>query len=215
MQFKYLIILFSTLCITFLYLITLFNKPTAITITDIASYENKEVIIQGIVIDQRTTQYGNHILTLQDHIHKNATISLYIEGTTIAEYGDNIQATGVVQQYQNTWELVVNNPRYISIQQKWQNQSIPLKYLATNPDNYVGMNINTTGILDRIYDTFFYLTDEEQQHTLCISTDHTQHNSTPGDTLLLGGRFIYDTATLRYILQITDENHYIIIKKIG
>jgi hypothetical protein len=205
MKLKYLSVLFSILGVLFLYFISTLSQPVFISLAEIPEYEDKQVIVEGIVTDYQDTAYGSQFIFIEDD---NTSVSVFVEGSIDVDYGDTIQATGKVQKYNDDWEVVVNNERYVKIVQKWQNLSIPLVQLAKNPTKYVELNINATGHVDMIYDSYFYLVDDAGEHSLFISCNPSLYDAVaPGEQVTVAGRFDYKKEELRYILTICKETH--------
>ena len=46
------------------------------------------------------TKHGSQIITIED---KNTSITVFVEGNIVLEYGDKIQVTGAVQKYKDEW----------------------------------------------------------------------------------------------------------------
>ena len=118
MKFKYLIIFIAIGSLLALYNLSLLSQPILIPLSSLPTYNGQQVIVQGTVIDYRTTASGSQLITLRDTQNSTNTVTLYIEGELQVEFGDTIQATGEVQQYKNEWELVVTDPKMITILQK-------------------------------------------------------------------------------------------------
>ena len=211
MELKYFVILLSVSSIIFLYFLSTLTQPIIIDLYEIPDYEGKQVIVEGLVIAHRITTYGGQIIEIQDPKSENVTETiLFVEEETPVEYGDRIQATGIVQKYKGDWEIVVNNKKFIKILQKWSNITFPLWQLAENPNKYIGTNVNVTGFIDRIYDSYFYLVDSEDKYTVAVYYDSTKfYNFSQGDTAYIGARFVYDSETLRFILSAKEDTHYI------
>jgi len=210
MQLKYFMIVLSIFSVIFLYYLSLLSQPEAIQLDDIPNYEEKLVIVEGIVSKHTLTSYGGHIIEIRDKAENYSQAILFVEEETEVEYGDTIKATGKVTQYKGDWEVVVSNKKDITILQKWQNISIPLWQLAQNPTHYVDMNINVSGFIERDYGSYFYLIDLQDEHTLAVYYDSTRFNNiTEGNEIRVGGQFIYNMETLRYIIQTNMPNHFI------
>lgn len=191
------------------------SQPIKIELYEISNYEGKQVIVEGIVTEHRLTTYAGQIIEIKDFSDiNNSKIIVFVEGETSVEYGDKIQATGKVQKYKDEWEVVVNNERFVKILQKWNNITSPLWQIAENPDKYVGTNINVTGVIDRIYESYFYLVDTEEDFSMAVYYDSSRfYNLSEGNIVSVGARFIYDTATLRYVLKVNEQSHNISIKR--
>ncbi|MFO7677144.1 MAG: hypothetical protein R6V50_02000 [Thermoplasmatota archaeon] len=210
-KLKYFVVILSIVCILLLYFISTLHQPTSISLSELSSYEGHEVIVQGIVINHYTTQYGGHIIFIKEFNNNTAFEGkIFVEEQTTVEYGDNIQATGKVQQYRDNWEVVVNDARLVQIIQKWGNISFPLWQLAKNPKNYEGMTVNITGIIGQIHETFFYLNDNENQHSLVVNyIPDKSHHVYPGNNVYVRGLFYYDERHLQFVVTVIGDNHII------
>ena len=204
MKFKYLIILLSVGALALLYAISLFSQPSLIALSDLPSYEDKQVMVQGLVCNAQTTKSQTQLLTIRD-TETLSMITVYVEGIINVDYGDMILVTGIVQRYNNQWEVVVNNPRFITILQQWNEASVPVEYVAEHPERYLGVSVNLTGMVHTISGLSFYLCDQDNTtslHVLCKKSPHL----TTGSLVTIGGRFLYDTATLSYSLEVTNTS---------
>jgi len=205
MKLKYFSLIFSIAGILLLYFLSTLSQPTMIELYEIPEYEGKQVIVEGIVTEHHTTSYGSQIITIESD---NATILVFAEGETNLEYGDTIQATGKVQKYKGDWEIVVDNERFIKIIQKWSNITFPLWQLAENPAKYDGLNVNVTGFIDTVYDTYFYLVDSEEEYSVIVFYNPSGQDALyPGQKVNVAARFIFDAEDLRYKLEISEDIH--------
>jgi len=193
MQLKHYSLLFAIAGITILYFLSTLTQPIVIELSELPEYEDKQVTVEGIVVEHYITSYESQIIKIEDD---NATAMVFVEGKSDVEYGDKIQVTGKVQKYKGDWEIVVGNERFVTILQKWQNISIPLWQIAENPVKYDGLNINVTGYIDAVYDAYFYLVDEEATHSIIVF-----YNSD------IAAQFRYNPEDLRYKLDVMDETH--------
>jgi cytochrome c-type biogenesis protein CcmE len=209
MKFKYLVIVLAVGCLVLLYLLSLYSQPTTIALSSLPEHEGQQVIVLGVVTDQRTTASGSQIISIKDSENSSgAIITLFIEGETQVDYGDIIQATGVVQQYKNEWELVVNNPRYVIILQKWNSSVMALWQLAENPDKYLDTNVNVTGVAGQGSKSSFSLIDSREKYSIMVYYESScPHLFSQGDTVAVGARFVYDDATFQFVLHATENNH--------
>ena len=207
MKLKYFSLIFSIAGICILYLISKLSQPVIIDICEMPDYEGKEVTIKGLVKEHHITKFGSQIITLIDD---NSSTDIYIEGQKDIEFGDMIQATGEVQNYQNKWELMVNDIRQVKILQKWQNISIPLWQLAENPTKYIDLNVNVTGYVEFISNDNFYLVDLQKKHTLLILYSNKENITIyPGQKIFIFGKFCFDKENFRYRLKVFEEHHRI------
>jgi DNA/RNA endonuclease YhcR with UshA esterase domain len=213
MKFKYVIVVLSLVGLSILYLISNLSQPPIISLSQVPFNEGKQIIVTGVVTMHQTTTYGNQFITIRDVNSQNfTTITLYVEGEASVEYGDVIQATGVVQQYNNNWELTISTPQGVEILQHWQNRSFPVWQLARKPMKYVDTNVNITGVITELSSTGFSLSDTEGVFLIPVSCTQSEKSSLrPGDEVVVLARFLYDEATLRYLLKIIDETHGIIL----
>jgi len=208
MKFKYLIIFITIGLLFMLYVLSLFTHPARISLSDISSYADQQVIIQGTVTDYRTTAYGSQLITIADSLNRTNSVLLYIEGEAPIEYGDTIQATGEVQQYKNQWEIVVNNPDSIIVLQKWDDLVFPLWELAVHPDNYLNTNVHVTGIVTAPSGSSFLLASTDGKYSIeVIYHSSCPHQFSKGDTVTVKAQFLYDAATCRFLLSVTQPTH--------
>jgi DNA/RNA endonuclease YhcR with UshA esterase domain len=207
MKIKYLSLVLSIIGILLLYYLSTVSQPTSIQLNDIEKYEGKEVITTGIVTDYYTTSYENQIITIQSN---NTSATLFCETPAQLQQGDHIEATGTVQQYQGTWEIIVDRPESIRIIRSWTNITIPLSTLATYPERYIGRNLNVSGYIDTRYDTYFYITDNESKYQLIVTyTSSFNISIIPGKPCNIHAYFTYDPSHTCYMLRLQSANHYI------
>jgi DNA/RNA endonuclease YhcR with UshA esterase domain len=208
MKFKYLIILIAIASLVALYFLSLVSQPVLISLSALPTYNGQQVIVQGVVTEYRTTTYGSQIIIIRDKENSANSVTLYIESEVSVEYGDTVQAIGEVQQYKEQWEVSVNNPQFVTILQKWNNQSFPLWQLAENPDKYLGTNVNVTGIVTQKHEASFSLTDSEGRYSIDVFYDSSRpHQFSKDDSVAVAGRFLYETKTFQYVLKATESNH--------
>jgi cytochrome c-type biogenesis protein CcmE len=208
MKFKYLSILIAIASLALLYVFTLFSHPTLISLSAIPTYNGQQVIVQGIVTEYRTTTYGSQLITIRDTENTTTSVMLYIEGIFPVEFGDKIQAIGEVQQYNDQWEISVNNPQFLTIVEKWNNSSIPLWQLAKNPERYLDTNVNVTGVATHKQKTSFSLSDSSQTYTIDVVYDASFTSTfSNDDVVVVAGRFVYEPQTLHYLLKVTESSH--------
>ena len=202
MQLKYFVVILALVSISLLYIISLNVQPIEINFEEFEIFEGREVILEGLVGDYSITSYGSQIINLRSlNQTLNVEIPVFIESCSQADYGDIIQATGVIQKYHDSWELVVNSPNNVLVLRSWENCSYPLKILAQNPEKYIGCNIQCTGLIERIYDSFCYILDSSHEYSLAVYFDEYEYqNISEGEVKKFMGRFSYDEQTLRYIL---------------
>ena len=190
MKFKYLIILIAIASLVALYFLSLVSQPVLISLSALPTHNGQQVIVEGVVTEYRTTSFGSQIITIRDKENSTYSVALYIEGEISVEYGDTIQAIGEIQQYKDQWEVSVNNPQFVTILQKWNNQSFPLWQLAENPEKYLDTNVNVTGIVTQKYDSSFSLTDPAGKYTIDVSYDTSRpHQFSKDESVTVAARF--------------------------
>ena len=213
MKFKYLVVVLSLISLVVLYLISGLSQPTIVPFSKIPANEGKQVVIQGIVAGYQTTTTGSTLVTLRNNDTTNTTtITLYIEGQLALEYGDIVQVSGTVQQYNNQWELAVTNPQSVMVLQRWGNRSFPLWQLAQNPTRYVDTNVNVTGVVGTVFSSGFTLLDPAGASSVPVSFTHS--STVPfskGDQVSVKAQFLYDEETLSYRLKATDTADAILV----
>lgn len=211
MKFKYLVILISVLSLVLLYGVSLFSQPEHVPLSMLPNYDGQQVIVQGVVTAYRTTEFGTQLITLQENNDEYASAILYIDGAISVEFGDTVQAIGQVQRYKDQWEVTVNNPRLVTILQKWTNISFPLWQLAEHPMRYLNTNINVTGIITKKNLSTVVLSDPSHTYSLEISYDSSDISLfSEGDTVAVQGRFLYEPHCLHFLLQLSEKSHGII-----
>lgn len=208
MKFKYLIILIAVASLIALYFLSLVSHPVLIPFSSLQTYTGQQVIVQGVVTDYRTTTYGSQLITLRDLQNSTNSVILYIEGEIHIEYGDMIQATGEVQQYKNQWEVVVNDPQFLVILQKWHQLSFPLWQLALHPETYLDTTVNVTGIATQTHESSFTLISTDGKYSIEVTYQSSlPHQFSKDDTVAVGARFVYDATTCRFFLKATEPTH--------
>lgn len=217
MKFKYLVIVTSLIGVSLLYVVSSLSQPTVISLSLVPINEGKQVRVTGVVTMYQTTTYGSQLITIRDANDSNpSTIILYIEGEIIVEYGDLVEATGTVQQYNDAWEITISNPRFVIVRQHWQNCSFPVWQLAKNPARYVDTNVNVTGIIGVLTNTGFSLHDADGTYVVFVSCPHaTESSFLQGDLATIRARFLYNQETLCYFLQVTDPAQDIVVQEEG
>jgi len=209
MKFKYYSLIFSIAGIFVLYFLLKLSQPAAISIYEIPKYEGKLVSVEGMVIENHLTKYGSQIIKIENN---NITTSIFIEGEIEIDFGDRIQVTGEVQKYKEEWEIVVNSVNLIKIIEKWGNKSFPLWQLAENPSRYLGSNINVTGYIDYISNSYFYLVDFERKYFLPVFYELGKNITiSSGQKISAYGQFLFDKNNFRYKLELSEKVHRISI----
>jgi hypothetical protein len=205
MKLKYFSMIFSILGILILYIISKFSQAPLILISEIKDFEGKQVTINGIVIEHHTTKFGSQIIKISD---ENCSLEIFLEGNVDVEYGDKVQATGEVQNYKDSWELIVNDIRQLCVLEKWENISFPLWQIAENPTRYLNINVNVTGFIESVSNAYFLLVDLEKKHSLIIYYSISKNITLyPGQKICALGKFSFDEKNFRYMLDICEENH--------
>ena len=209
MQLKYFVIILALLSVTLLYLLSTFSHPIYITFSDIPDYEDKQVIINGVVCEHYLTSYDNQILTIRDENNSDEELTVFVETKVDIEYGDIIEATGSIQKYHDSWELVVSHPKNIKVISSWDNTSSPVWQLAEQPLKYLGLNVQTNGVIDRIYDSYYYLIDTSGRYSLAVYFNpQYNQNLTEGMSSCVSGRFLYDSENFRYFIDKRAQNDF-------
>jgi len=207
MSLKYFSLIFSALGVLLLYFLSLLSQPTIIELSEISEYEGKQVIATGMVTEYYGTTYGSQIITIESN---DTSVTVFVEGETTVDYGDTIQVTGEVQKYKDDWEIVVDNELFVKILRKWSNISLPLRQLAENPTKYDGLNVNVTGFVDMVYDTYFYLVDQDEGHSIIVFYNPSEQNSIhTGQEVNVAAKFYLDETDLRYKLLVSEDIHSI------
>ncbi|HER45344.1 MAG TPA: hypothetical protein ENO12_00840 [Thermoplasmatales archaeon] len=210
MKFKYLVIFVTGISLVVLYGASLISQPTKVSLSSLSNNNGQQVMVQGRVTDYRTTNFGSQLITLREYMNSNVSVVLYLEGVVSVEFGDRIQAIGKVQRYKNQWEITVSNPQFVTILEKWDNQSFPLWQLAENPERYANGNVNVTGVVSQKHSSKFVLSDATKTHLLEVSCDSSSLSwLSIGDAVAVAGRFFYDPCFLRYLLKVSDDTHRI------
>jgi len=203
MQLKHIAIILTAIGIAALYLVSTFSKPTAIQIEDLSEYEGKEVIINGVVIDYYETAQGSQIITIKQN---NDTAKIFIEDKKEIQIGDTIRAQGSVQKYQGEYEIIINDKKYLTITQKWDEETITLHQLAENPEKYKNLNINITAKIEKTYGDLAHITDENNTYSLPLIIQNTKNQTIQKNTKInIRGQFIFDKQNLRYQIETTYE----------
>jgi hypothetical protein len=205
MKLKQLSLIFAITGTLLLYFLSLLSKPVVIDLIEIPNYEGKKIITQGIVKEYFTTKYASQMITIKD---ENFSAIVYVEGTTDVEYGDKISVTGEIQKYKEDWEIMVSDKKNLQIIEKWENISLPVRALSRQPLRYLDLNVNVTGVIDVIYNSFFNLVDLEANTVVPVYFDYYQGaNISSGKKVVIFAKFLFDEQQLRYKLVLCDEKH--------
>ena len=208
---KHYSLIFSVVGILVLYFLLRTSQSTMISINEISKYEGKQVTIEGTVLEHHLTKYGSQIIEIEND---NATTTVFIEGKIELEFGDKIQATGEIQKYEGEWEIVVNSINMVKIIEKWKNSSFPLWQLAENPNKYLGLNVNVSGYIDYISNSYFYLSDFDRKYSLPVFYTLVENLTiSPGLKISVYGQFLFDEENFRYKLELNQKIHRINIQE--
>jgi DNA/RNA endonuclease YhcR with UshA esterase domain len=211
MILKHYSLIFSVVGILVLYFLLRTSQSTMISINEISKYEGKQVTIEGTVLEHHLTKYGSQIIEIEND---NATTTVFIEGKIEIEFGDKIQVTGEIQKYEGEWEIVVNSINMVKIIEKWKNSSFPLWQLAENPSKYLGLNINVSGYIDYISNSYFYLSDFDRKYSLPVFYTLVENLTiSPGLKISVYGQFLFDEENFRYKLELNQKIHRIKIQE--
>ena len=207
MKIKYISLILSITGIIILYILSTFSQPIYINLENISDYEGKEITTCGTTINYYTTSYGNQIITIKSN---NSTAQLFCEEPTTTQYGDLLRVTGKVEYYNNQWEIIIDQSSSITILQQWQNRTTPLWEIATKPEQYTDLHLNTTGYIDTIYDNYFILTDKTSNHSIIVTYQPWINISIyAGQQCTLHAYFTYDPSQTRYLFELKNNNHMI------
>lgn len=195
---KYITLFFSIIGIIILYSLSLTQQPIIIdSIQSIEEYEGKEITLTGIIQEYQSTSYGNQLITLRCN---NTTITVFSETPLSLHIGDNIKATGTIQKYKDTWELILSNPKSAIITESWQNRTINIVDLANHPNDYLQIPINITGYIDIKYDDIIYIRDLTNNNTIPLITPVFSSPET-STKIYAHATLHYDSINLRYLLK--------------
>ena len=209
MKLKHYSLIFSVIGILVLYFLLKTSQSTMISINEIPKYEGKQVTIEGTVQEHHLTKYGSQIIKIEND---NVTTTVFIEGKIELEFGDKIQVTGEIQKYEGEWEIVVNSINMVKIIEKCKNSSFPLWQLAENPNKYLGLNINVSGYIDYISNSYFYLSDFDRKYSLPVFYTLVENLTiSPGLKISVYGQFLFDEENFRYKLELNKKIHRITI----
>jgi hypothetical protein len=88
---------------------------------------------------------------------------------------------------------------------------MPLWQLSSSPTKYEGLNVNVTGYVDTIYDTYFYLNDPEGNYSIIVFCNPSKYNIHSGQKVNVAAKFSFNNEEFRYRLDISDETHSIFL----
>ncbi len=201
---KYLTLFISVIGVILLYTLSLFQQPIILSsVQSIGDYEGKEVTLEGIILEYQTTKYDNQLITLQCN---STQLTVFSEKPISIHIGDLLQATGKIEKYKDSWELILSNPKATRIIEKWQNRTIQIKDLASHPEDYLQVPINISGYVDLKYEDLIYLRDYSNNYTIPLIPSNNSIPST-GTSIYVHAMLTYDPANLRYILTNCNNLH--------
>ncbi|MBU3902269.1 MAG: hypothetical protein KKE04_02750 [Candidatus Thermoplasmatota archaeon] len=185
---------FAVIGIVVLYLVSAVSQPENMGLEETKSMEGEKVVTEGIVSDKYQTNSGNTILGVKND---NATVSVFLEGKTNAEIGDEIRVTGIIQEYRDENWIMASD---IEILKKWDENYIELKQLKSNLEKYEGTNINVTGFAVSIKHNEFYLSDNISKIKIKIikSTVLPMENQ----KIFVKGKMEYDENRFEYFIKL-------------
>jgi len=208
MKLKHFSLLFSIIGILLLYFLSTLAQPQIIDISEIPKFEGKTITTQGFVKSYQNTKSESQVIEIGNN---NSTVKVFVQGQIDIEYGDLIKATGEIQKYRDEWEIIVDDKQLIIILQKWNNISAPIWQLAKNPTKHIGTNVNVTGFIDDVYDEYFYLVDLEDKFSVIVFYNSFDVSLFAGQKACVLGSFLFDEQSLRYKIDINQENHGIFL----
>jgi hypothetical protein len=213
MKLKHFSLIFSIIGILVLYFLSTLTQPFAISLSEISKFEGKKITAIGIVKHHYSTKHGSQLITIGSN---NSSVTVFVEGHLDLEFGDIIEATGTVQKYKDSWEIIVDDHKQIRVLQKWQNLSLPLWQIAQNPQKYLGTNVNITGAVESISNTQFYIVGDKESHNLLVKYNKPgKLELFPGQIVTINGMFSYDETSYTYFIKVFYENHYVRLKTAG
>jgi len=211
MKLKHFSLIFSLIGISVLYFISNITQPALISLKEITDYEGKEIKTQGIVIHYYSTKYGNQLIEIRE---ENFTTTIFLEKEMEVEYGDIVQVIGQVQKFNNEWEIIVENEKNFKILEKWHSISMPLWQLAHNPGRYLGLNVNVTGYIESISNSYFHLADFEENCSILVFYRLSENLTLyAGCKVNISAVFTFDEKNFRYTLELFSPDHKIYITK--
>ena len=86
MELKYFVILLSIVSLLLLYVLSTFSNPVEIDLANIEDYEDKYVLVEGVVIEHHLTEYGSQLIEIRDQKENNNTgVTVFVEEETTIE----------------------------------------------------------------------------------------------------------------------------------
>jgi DNA/RNA endonuclease YhcR with UshA esterase domain len=211
MKMKHFLPILAVICIAALYWMATISKPIVVEMDEIGKYEGKRVIVEGIVVDKISSDYGETIKIIDGknwNDSDNKGITIFTDDRKPISYGDKIRVIGKVQRYRGKWELISNE---IEIIDHWESNSFPLWQLAQYPWRYTGTNINVTGYVKNLHPSYFYLIDEEERYSIKVlyGENATIDNIEKYDRVCVKARFLYDEEKFSFYLECKQKDHAI------
>lgn len=219
-KMRHWVIIISVIGIIILYFVSIQSKPKEISINEIKNYEGRYVIIEGIIIDEYTTNTKSKIYTI---FEDNSTALILVEKSSKnIEIGDKIRVEGKVQKYQDLYEIVVLSDKSIEFLEHWDDRNITIQQLANSPQDYLNTNVNVSGYAIYVefdgYNTTFYLTDNltngnNSLKVVCKSINATVPKIRDCDLVFVKGKFVFDDFSIRYFLEVKEKEHGVYLVK--
>ena len=208
MNHKILSLLISVIGILVLYYLSLLSQPNLINIDQVEQFEGNLVSIKGTITATKTISQNNQAITIMDN---TSTLPVFIDDIVEVQIGDQVKVTGTIQKYNDEWQLVSDLPDSVIILSSWKNHSINLTEIAQNPTKYIDQNVNVTGYVDIVFDSYFHLTDDNYQYTFLVEKPYIKNVSLyPGKKISIQAQFTYDSSNTRYLFEFNSQNHTII-----
>ena len=208
MNIKHLSIISSIAGILILYILSLYAQIPIIPLSDISEYDGQIITTNGTVTEYHSTSYGNQLITIKQG---NNSAILFLESPIDVQQGDKINATGRIQQYEDEWEIIIEEQELVTIEQSWENNTLTLQEIAENPIKFLNQNLNVTAYVDIIYDEYFQLIDESYQYQCIVEKPYIKNLTLyTGQPINLNAFFTYDNTQMRYLFEFKNENHTII-----
>jgi len=208
MNIKHLSIISSIAGILILYTLSLYAQTPIIPLSDISEYDGQIITTNGTVTEYHSTSYGNQLITIKQG---NNTAILFLESPIDIQRGDKLNATGRIQQYEDEWEIIIEEQELVTIEQSWENNTLTLQEIAENPINFLNQNLNVTAYVDIIYDEYFQLIDETYQYQCIVEKPYIKNLTLyTGQPINLNAYLTYDNTQMRYLFEFKNENHTII-----
>lgn len=208
MNIKHLSIISSIAGILILYTLSLYAQTPIIPLSDISEYDGQIITTNGTVTEYHSTSYGYQLITIKQG---NNTAILFLESPIDIQRSDKLNATGRIQQYEDEWEIIIEEQELVTIEQSWENNTLTLQEIAENPINFLNQNLNVTAYVDIIYDEYFQLIDETYQYQCIVEKPYIKNLTLyTGQPINLNAYLTYDNTQMRYLFEFKNENQTII-----